>query len=534
MSDDHPCLPLRTEGLRSGAREARPRSDRPVRLAAFLTIPYLLLGIVWAASNPPGAAPDESDHLIKALAAGRLDIGEEYVGPPRGPGPIGRRNASISRIVEIPARLEPVGYECTAFQPAKSASCQPGAPQRREGTVRAVTTVGAYPVFGYIPLGLAANAAATPGGAFLAARLASLVMAATLLFAGAWHLTRWLGRWANLGLVIAVTPMSVFASSSVSTSGLEIMSATALACVAVVATRCPESLRDARTIALMGVAGSALVLSRQMGVVALAVLGLLVLVRGGGRIIADELRHRRASMLVAGASISVACVVLLSWERAFDHPSDTGVVLSGGALHAYFDQLYHYVASGVGEFGWLDTPLPGVAIGTWVVLATGVIALAAIAASRPDRWTLVLVLGAIAVIAYITHATVFYPIGAGLQGRHLLPVFSILPILAGVNVVELFASSRRNDVIRRLFLATGTVMGGLQLLAVLVNARRYAVGSAGPVFFFDDAAWSPRLGWAPWCLMALAASGALTVVISQSWPREGLDVQPKEATDVER
>lgn len=502
-------------------------------MAALVVVPYLLLGLAWAVTNPPGASPDEPDHLIKALGAGRLEIGDTYEGAPRSDGPIGRRNASISRVVEIPARLEPTGFSCTAFQPATPASCQPDAVDRG-GTVDAVTTVGAYPIFGYIPLGVAANAASTPADAFLAARLVSLLMAGALLFAGAWHLTRWLGRWANLGLFIALTPMAVFASASVSTSGMEIMSATALACVAVVATRRPESLRDGRTVALIGVAGSALVLSRQLGVVSLALLGVVVLARGGGAVIWDEVRHRRAPMLVAAAAVSVSCVVLLLWERAYDHPSDTGGVLDGGAVRMYFDQLYHYVASGVGEFGWLDTPLPGIAIGSWAVLASGVIALAALAASRADRWTLVLAVGSIALTAYVTQATVFYPIGAGLQGRHLLPIFSIVPILAGVAVVELFASSNRLDIARRLFVVVGAVMGGLQLLALLVNARRYSVGSTGPVWFFDDPAWSPRLGWLLWCVMAAAASAALLVVTVQSRPSGERNNRAVGGTHVER
>jgi hypothetical protein len=266
----------------------------------------------------------------------------------------------------------------------------------------------------------------------------------------------------------------------------------------------------------------------------LVVLAVVVLARGGGRIVWDEVRQRRVPTLAAVAAVSMSCVALLLWERAYDHPSDTGGVLDAGAVRMYFDQLYHYVASGVGEFGWLDTPLPGIAIGSWAVIASGVIALAALAASRADRWTLVLVVAAIALIAYVTQATVFYPIGAGLQGRHLLPIFSILPIFAGVAVVEMFASSQRLDVVRRLFIVVGALMGGLQLLALLVNARRYAVGSNGPVLFLDDAAWSPRLGWLLWCVMAAAASAGLLVAIVQSRPLGGLNDQAVGGTHVER
>src|SRR5258706_200979 len=81
------------------------------------------------------------------------------------------------------------------------------------------------------PLGVAARIASTPSGAFHAARLVSLLIATILLFAAVWHLARSLGRWSTLGLVVALTPMAIFASASVSTSGMEIMSAVALAAV---------------------------------------------------------------------------------------------------------------------------------------------------------------------------------------------------------------------------------------------------------------------------------------------------------------
>ena len=44
--------------------------DRPAgypnafRWAVLVVLPYLLLGVIWACTNPPDAAPDEHDHLI--------------------------------------------------------------------------------------------------------------------------------------------------------------------------------------------------------------------------------------------------------------------------------------------------------------------------------------------------------------------------------------------------------------------------------------------------------------------------------------
>ena len=53
----------------------------PARTAALFVVPYLLLMLAWGMSNPPGAAPDEADHLIKALGVGQLEVGTKFTGP---------------------------------------------------------------------------------------------------------------------------------------------------------------------------------------------------------------------------------------------------------------------------------------------------------------------------------------------------------------------------------------------------------------------------------------------------------------------
>jgi hypothetical protein len=143
---------------------------------------------------------------------------------------------------------------------------------------------------------------------------------------------------------------------------------------------------------------------------------------------------------------------------------------------------------------------------------------------RADRWSLTFTLASPVLVAYVLHATIFYGAGFGVQGRHLLPMFSIVPILAGVVVVETFQEIDRPDAARRLILGIAAVMASLQLLSVLVNARRYAVGSNGPVIFFTDAAWSPHLGWLPWLVLATASSIWLAVVTIRSTPARAGEV----------
>jgi hypothetical protein len=93
-----------------GERDDRRRRPRPWRWAALFVGAYTILGVAWAGSNPPSAAPDEPDHLIKAIGMGRLDIGDDYDEPlPEDPILV-RRNLSITRLVDVPADLVPIHY----------------------------------------------------------------------------------------------------------------------------------------------------------------------------------------------------------------------------------------------------------------------------------------------------------------------------------------------------------------------------------------------------------------------------------------
>ncbi|GAB2685736.1 DUF2142 domain-containing protein [Thalassiella azotivora] len=510
-----------TAGPQEGATASPPgavgrRRGAGARVAGLLVLPYLLLGLVWSVTNPPGASPDEADHLVKALAAARLDIGTAYEGEPRDTA-AGRRNASISRVVEVPARLAPDGFTCMAFSTVPP-TCLPADDGVEPGLATRVTTVGAYPPFGYAPMGLVASLADTPNRAFLLARLTGLAISTGLLFLGVWHLVRWLGRGAAVGLAVALTPMAVFSAASVSTSGLEIMSAAAVGAVAVVATRHPRSLADGPTLAVLAVSASALVLSRQLGAVTLGMMALVVLLRGGAPVVWEQLRRLRPAFLAAAGTVLAATAVVVTWELRYDHPAETGTALSADAAGTFWEQAYGYVHSGVGKFGWLDTPLPGTAVAVWVVVAVLLCAGAVLLGRRGDRWTVTATVALTAAVAYVTHATVFHPIDASLQGRHVIALFLLAPLLSGVVLVERLVElgDPVRDAVRRLFVLVGVSMAGLQLFALLVNARRYAVGLDGPILFLGDAVWEPRLGWLPWLLLAAVAAVGLAVTTVRS------------------
>ena len=258
------------------------RGESPAgRIATLFVVPYVLLAMAWLGSNPPVGAPDEDAHLVKALGIARLDIGVPYAGPVDLTRPPAARNDSNTRVVTIPSRLSPEGYGCFGFRAEVTADCQPPPPADR-GDIQMGTDVGAYPPFLYLPVGIAAGAASTPPQAIMLGRAVILVETALLLWLAVWHLVRWIGRRAVLGVVIAVSPMAVFCTSILNTSGLEIFGALGVAAVGAVFLRRPESLSSGATKAVMLVSGSALILGRQLGLVTMAALVLLMLALGAG------------------------------------------------------------------------------------------------------------------------------------------------------------------------------------------------------------------------------------------------------------
>jgi hypothetical protein len=472
-------------------------------------VPYVLFGIAWGFSNPPGAAPDEPDHLVKALGMAHLDIGRALESPLPARPLLVRRNLSISREVDVPARLAPDGYNCFAFDGRATAACLPHARQAPSGTVARITPVGAYPPFAYVPMGLAARSTGSPDDAFRAARLVALLIAGAVLYVGAWILVKELGQAAFIGALVALTPMAVFAAASVTTSGLEIAGGFAVGAIVVACARRPDALLASGTqLALAGV-GSLLVLSRQMGVVTLGVL-LVLLACVAWRQVRRIVREHRPPFVGGMALLGVSVAAVASWERAFDHPTDTGVPWNTHAVGPFIDQGQGLLDSAVGVFGWLDTPLPLVALRGWLLLGAVLVLAALAVGTGRDRAVLGGALLATGAVAFASFAVVFFPVDASSQGRHLLPLFAFCPLYAGVVVVDRLRGAGHGWAVRPLFVGVAAAAGVIQLLGLYANGRRYAVGFGGPgVFVGDVAEWAPPLGWPTWLVLGSVSAALL-------------------------
>ncbi len=488
--------------------------DAARRVVALFVLPYVLLGLWWALANPAIAAPDEDAHLVKALGMAQFDIGVPAP-PAADPTNLGEvRNTSITRIVEIPGRLDPAGYACFAFHAQASAACQPSSSRTGHGDVSTGTTVGAYPPCLYPVVGWVESLGGDPASATRLGRLVVLAASAVLLWLTCWHLVRWLGRRSLVGVAVLLTPMAIFCLGMLNTSAVEILGATGMAAVVAVYGRRPESLSRSGTQALVLVSGTALVLSRQLGIVTMAVLTLLLLVLGGWRDVWAGLRERRAVTWAAVLVPAVSTVAVAVWELRYDHPVLLGPWASGDSLRAFMEQAVQLTAESIGWFGWLDVRPPDVVNLVWFAAAAALVVTGLVLGDRRDRVVVVGVLLVAVVVSYVTYSRVFFGVNAGLQGRHVLPIFALVPVWSGVVVAERLRP--------RLF-AVGVRVAAVALPLVVLtglylNAKRYAVGlgpDSGPRWFVPAAEWSPPLGWYPWLVLGIAG----TVALGVAWVR---------------
>ena len=107
---------------------------------ALLAAALALLLAAWVFGNPPGAAPDERAHYVRALGAGSLELEGAIFKPTReqteaffeqrdGPELPGAGVATVlwaakqTRTFELPAELSVFGFGCNDQKPATSAAC---------------------------------------------------------------------------------------------------------------------------------------------------------------------------------------------------------------------------------------------------------------------------------------------------------------------------------------------------------------------------------------------------------------------------
>lgn len=469
----------------------------------------LLLGLAWIVANPPGYHPDEPSHTVKALGTGRWQLrglpGHFDVGPGFGPDQLKWINRS-ARVFPIPGRLDPRAHACSVFMSDRSASCldQPLPPPPAQ--VGALTYVGSYEPYLYLPAGLVMNLANDAGGAVLLGRLVNGGISLALLCLGAAALWSRERPQASLaGLLLAVTPMVVFMSSGVSPAGPEVAAAVCCACVVLRLARAGTPPRWVWVTG--GAAGFILATARSLGPFELAgMVALLVLLVGwrqARRLVRQGRWAARGALaaVVVGVGLNVAWAVLVQPEP----PSERSIPgLVGPALRSVPEVLRH----GVGSFGWQDVDMPRIAYAAWGLAATGLVVLALAVGTWKQRLKLLLVVAGCLVGTVAIATAVIFQTYFPMFGRYALPLWVTVPLYAGEIVREQWG--RLPSALARVMLpVTGLTVVGVHATGWYVNARRYAVSDYGPVFFLGRSQWEPPWGWQPWMAVIVVGSALL-------------------------
>jgi len=478
------------------------------RVPLLLLAGWVALSIAWVFSNPPFAAPDEGQHYFRAVGVGQ----GELVGPKASADNIVTQTdlqkewiVQLARRVDLPAHLVAPDPGCYVLLRDSSAACMddfvpPGEPDS------VTTAVGTYQPLPYLLPAVAIKAADSPVQALRLGRLAGAALALAMLalaVAAAWD-ARAPGR-SLLGPALAATPMVIFCSAILNGSSLEITAGIAfIACLFRLA-------RDASpptwVWAGAGISGAVFALSRSAAPLWVVLALLVVVGLLGPRETWRRLTAGGRSAIGAATAVVVAIIANAVWERLYGPELPTGLARPRVAFETGLSELPYWLEEMVGRFGYLEFDLPLPVYIFWAVATFAAVAGGLRWAPTRGKVVLAVCVIALAVLPLAQYILVQRHTGFGLQGRHVLPILVIVPLLAG----ELL---RRNQ---HRFAAGGARLVALSFVGIALahftalywNGRRSAVGLDGPFVFLGDAEWSPPIGWGLW--LALAAAGAACV-----------------------
>ena len=510
---------------------------RPRIGLALLGLSLGTLLVTWVVAMPPSSGPDEPNHLVRsaALVRGMLD-GEAIEGDP------------VLRGFELPARVGFPDPGCFAFQPQTPASCIRGLTPP-PGDYLLVTRAADYPVWGHLLPGVGTLLPGTWSvwGARLLDALVPLLTIAGALVVSARR------SWTSVaGVLLAVTPLAWFIVAVVNPSGLVVGGGVGL-WVGLVSMAPGRAVPGRLGPLLAAVGWTAMVLPRRDGIVyaslglALAIVVLGIDLRAVGRRLgvgglllvaastaatlvwaATSDTNASQALLVTPFVPAVAVVGRRVWRRVPVGPlrpvvaaAGVGVVVlavsavlssrspagfTSEALRSIVDRTGGDLVEAFGELGWLDTPVPSVALFAWLV-ALGV--LAAPALFVDDRRPIVgagLVTIVVIVTGWILTMVQQSADGTYWQGRYYLPLLVAVPILLG--------AGRRVDVAsdRRIGALVASTALGVCTLAFAAAIRRFGVGVSGSYSPLDWDTYGAPVH--PAILLAFHAAAAVGAVVA--------------------
>lgn len=448
----------------------------------FLAVSGLSLTIAWVLASPVGASPDEQAHINYAwgTATGQTVVGEQLVNISGG---------RVATRVQIPQKLMQFPAPgCYAFYPERPVTqCAP-IPADNMQMVAQVSRMSRYPPLFYAVEGfvLRATTAADLSGpeVLYGARLAAAVLSWLVVGFGVFLLLRRFPSGAVVFATLLALPSTAwFIAASVNPNGLEIAAAFLLA-AGVLALRFDHATSARSLSAVLSVPIGTLLLawSRPVSWVWAALILALLLVPIGQK--GGDPWRRRLPVLRLGVVAGTATVLFLASAMAWfayalqvrsaeAARGDSAAWAGLTSVRRVLVLLLHsgtIVSEQVGNFGWLDTPLPPMAVIAWVSIAG--VAVAIWVAGRNTlvpSWSV----GAVIGLGYLAALLDEYRAGWGWQGRYLLPITAAVCVLA---VPGLVTGLERLSALRRVFPWMLVVLMAVNALSVVWYLFRNVYG----------------------------------------------------------
>jgi len=466
-------------------------------------IAVFALMVVWSLMTPLFSGPDEPSNFVRSAAVVR----GEWVGDNVLPAPL---KSYWTTTVNIDPQFGAANNIPWCFAPF---SDRPGCGSRLEETqitdIPAWTNMGRYPIASFFISGIGT----VFGAQDLSVRAARLMMSLACALLIALSVAAMKRRAASsVGVLMATLPGTVFLASTMNPSALEICAAIALWTIM------PSVITHDRTrfnAFVFGVAGALLILTRAIGPVLYVLIVALSYVGTKQRrplvVIAQQFRNALAIHGVA--------VLFAGWWYLKIYSFQTNNVLSEGipsiSLRSQIDGAVRHIPmlldQAVGNFGWLDAPMPRVALYIIVALYCVVLARGIVISSAGVRIAMIalcLVIILVVIVLDVNYYALLRNFGS--QGRHIVPLLVGLPIIAASS----FAWQRNWEI------AAGGIWGLVMVWAGLGALRRYTVGINGDnaMDMFTDRAWNPVLGFWPTVSMLILATLAVVCLFPYSRP----------------
>ncbi|MBM7504173.1 DUF2142 domain-containing protein [Agromyces aurantiacus] len=489
-------------------------SSRSVVWVAFAF--FAILSSLWALASPVFSVPDENAHVARAVALMHGQIVGESVE--------GRKHP----VVRMPEGYDyHDGIMCFVGEPQHSAEC---GIDFGDGTgSRTVETwVAAYNPIYYAIVAWPSLLTDDATAAVYAMRILSGLLCSVLL---AWAFQLALAppgaRWMPLGAAFLATPMVVYFAGSVNPNGVEIAAGAALWMGALrLLERFADPPRPDRPPrwylwTVVTVAAVLLANARAIGPLWVLVIAVACVAavgwRSAGRMFATRASYPWLAVVAAASIFSVGWT--LGTGGAASQADTTDAPFVGASplvgVVAMLRRTGIWAQQAMGDFGWLDTPLP---TETYWLLVAPLGALVLLAVTGGDRRGVLVVVGALAIAVLVPALVQGIQISrTGLiwQGRYGLLLFLAVPLAAG------WALSRPSGN-RLAFLAPRfTWVGGMLLWAYAAYAfvwvmRRFTSGVPDPVDgSTSGAAWAPPLGAVALCVLYALATLAFALWVGR-------------------